>query len=388
MAWTDAQRRRGLHALEFRDEPFRRHFSVGVEDQVCDLVPVLRDVKVDAEPAAVADVPRAEEPPVIGADEDFLRAGRGRAPEGDAVVVMVVGGGHEGLLALHEPRWLAVGETLRDVGEREAQPAEGFEGVLGHVLLGGPFLDIGTLSLCNCIVATPSTANVRSGKSQSQQLCPACQFVLPSDARYCPNCGRHVPAPRSGFAVSRLIVTVPTLGWLFLSLLIVSEPVPNLLLLVFEFYYILGLVGLWLVLLAPAAYRALKALGWKGLSAAVGYLLPLPLAAAVLVAALIYDIPLKARLELSEAALVNHAQQVETQHPNSYHLFRFIGLFRVETVYDWDGCTMFVTEAFGPEDEGGLAYCTGKRPCAPTVEMDHIKGLWWRWNYWHTNERC
>ena len=172
------------------------------------------------------------------------------------------------------------------------------------------------------------------------------------------------------------------------SLLIVSEPVPHLILWVFEFYAVVGLILSWLFVLVPAAHRDVKTLAWRGLSLAASYLLILPMAAAVLAAAVIYEVPLRARLELSEGALVSHAEEVKSTHPDSYHLFRFIGLFRVETVYRWDGCTIFVTEAFGPEDEGGLAYCTGRHPCAPTVEMDHIKGPWWRWSYWHTNDRC
>jgi len=229
---------------------------------------------------------------------------------------------------------------------------------------------------------------MKTGKSKPRKTCTACWFVLPDEAQYCPNCGRKVSPPKSPFMVSQRIVLLVTLGWLLVTLFVVSEPVPHLMLLVVEFFVVLGLIGSWLVLLAPAAYRAIRSLSWKGLASAAGYLLPLPVTAAVIVTALIYDAPLRARLELSEGALVDHAGRVETQHPDSYHLFRFIGLFRVESVYKRDGCTIFVTEAFGPEDEGGLAYCMGRLPCGPTVEMDHIKGDWWRWNYWHTNERC
>lgn len=176
-------------------------------------------------------------------------------------------------------------------------------------------------------------------------------------------------------------------GWLTLSLLIISEPSPNLLLLVLELYLVLGLLAYWLVLLAPNAYRAIKEFHLSGVLASAGYLLPLPMAVAILGFAFLYDLPLKGRLELSEDALVARASQVDSEYPD-YEFARFIGLFRVQSLYKWDGCTIFVMDSFGPEDVGGRAYCTGRLPCAPTVEMDHIKGRWWRWNYWHTNERC
>lgn len=225
---------------------------------------------------------------------------------------------------------------------------------------------------------------MRSAKSQKS--CPTCRLALPTDALYCPNCGRKIPPVKLG--ISLLIVLSITFGWLLISLLIFSEPSPNILLFVFEFYAVLGLIGVWLVLLVPSAYRAIKATGWKGLVPASAYVLPLPISAVLLVTAVIYQAPLKARLELSEAALIDHADQVQARSPGSYNFFRFIGLFRVQTAYKWDGCTIFVTDSFGPEDEGGLAYCTGELPCAPTVEMHHIRGNWWIWNYWHTNERC
>ena len=49
--------------------------AVGVGDQLGDLVPVDRDVEVDAEPAAVADVRRPEEPLGVGGDQRLLVPG-------------------------------------------------------------------------------------------------------------------------------------------------------------------------------------------------------------------------------------------------------------------------------------------------------------------------
>ena len=159
---------------------------------------------------------------------------------------------------------------------------------------------------------------------------------------------------------------------------------------VFEFFAVAGLGLSWLFVLVPAAYRTLRLVGRGGLLSIAEYLAPLPVAVAVLVAAMTFQLPLKARLELGEGALLDYAERVEAGEPDadSYHIWRFIGVFQVHQAYKRDGCVIFVTDQFGVEDEGGLAYCTGRLPCGPTVEMDHIKGKWWTWNYWSTNERC
>ena len=149
---------------------------------------------------------------------------------------------------------------------------------------------------------------------------------------------------------------------------------------ILDFYYIIGLVGLWLVLFMPASYRALRALGWKGVSTVAGYLLPLPLTATLLIAAWVSHVPLVAKLELSEGALIAYAEKFDSRHPDAYHDFRFIGLFRVEHVHESGGCTVFATTGFGVEDEGGLAYCTGPNPTCHGLDMDHIKGQWWIWS--------
>ena len=101
---------------------------IGVLDDVGDLVPVdVRHVEVDAEPAATADVRRAEEALGLPIDVLGLRTRRRRAPEPEPVVVVVVAHVEERLLATDEPRRLAVAQPLRHLGQVHAQRAQACE---------------------------------------------------------------------------------------------------------------------------------------------------------------------------------------------------------------------------------------------------------------------
>jgi hypothetical protein len=89
--------------------------TVGVLDEDRDLAPVDGDVEVDAEPAFSADLGWSEVSAGIGGDEGLLCTLGSGAPEGDAVVVMMVGVHDEALLVADIPHRLAVGEALGDL---------------------------------------------------------------------------------------------------------------------------------------------------------------------------------------------------------------------------------------------------------------------------------
>ncbi len=116
---------RGALRVEAGDQLLRRDHAVGVLADPGDLVPVEIDVEADADPAAAADVRRAEEPVRLGFDQRLLRAGRRRAPEVREVVavVAVVPQLHEHLLVADEPRRRAVARPLGHLGERETDRA-------------------------------------------------------------------------------------------------------------------------------------------------------------------------------------------------------------------------------------------------------------------------
>ena len=69
----------------------------------------------------------------IGRHEESIRCGRhevlldtvGRGtPEGEAVVVVVIGGRDEWRLVPHEPGWLATADPFGHLPQREAEPAK------------------------------------------------------------------------------------------------------------------------------------------------------------------------------------------------------------------------------------------------------------------------
>src|SRR5436190_23477099 len=112
-------------AERFAHELLRRHLGIGVLDDARQLVPVEPAIEADAEPAAVADVGRHEEPLRLGLDEHLLHPVAGGAPDCEATVpVVVVEHHHERPLAAHEERGRAVTRTLTRLRQRQADAAQ------------------------------------------------------------------------------------------------------------------------------------------------------------------------------------------------------------------------------------------------------------------------
>jgi hypothetical protein len=103
------------------DERLRRNTRVSILDRPCDLVPVQPPIQPHPDPAAVADVGRAEVVLGLGAHQRLLHAlGRGAPQRQAPVAVMVVEEHHECLAPAHEEGRLAVREALGHFGEPEA----------------------------------------------------------------------------------------------------------------------------------------------------------------------------------------------------------------------------------------------------------------------------
>jgi len=64
---------------------------VGIPDEPVDALPVHLHVEVDADPATVSDVRRQKVARWLSFDERIAHTGRSRAPQRDAVVVVVIG---------------------------------------------------------------------------------------------------------------------------------------------------------------------------------------------------------------------------------------------------------------------------------------------------------
>jgi hypothetical protein len=110
------------------------------------------------------------------------------------------------------------------------------------------------------------------------------------------------------------------------------------------------------------------------------YLVPLP-AAAYLIALLAgqEDFPLRARFELSEAALYD---EVKEQHQGSHRA----GLFQITLVSNVEECTFL--ETGGDSLDQGFAYCPKERPSGtrsgspPEIEMRPVNGDWQHSDWW------
>lgn len=97
---------------------------MGRPDDAGDLVPLQVAVEAHAQPAAVADVGRPEEPLGVGLDHRLLGADRGRAPQRQRPVAVVVIPDLRELAPADEPGGRAVAQTLLGSRQRQADRAQ------------------------------------------------------------------------------------------------------------------------------------------------------------------------------------------------------------------------------------------------------------------------
>src|SRR5882757_6540800 len=111
--------------IELGAERLGGHLAVRVTNDLGDLVPIGIVVDPNPQPTPVADVGRTEVALGIITDARFLRTGRRRAPERQAIsIVMVVVEHHEELLVTDEEPRLAVGRPFGGLGQAEADLAQ------------------------------------------------------------------------------------------------------------------------------------------------------------------------------------------------------------------------------------------------------------------------
>lgn len=122
-----------LPAVQLADQAPGGHLAVTILEDRGQLLPVdILYIKVDAEPTPVADVRGAEEATRRCPHQCLLRAVGCGAPQADAVVVVVIGGGGE-LFRSREPCRFAVAEPLGHARQPQAQSAHTF----GRLGIGG-----------------------------------------------------------------------------------------------------------------------------------------------------------------------------------------------------------------------------------------------------------
>lgn len=124
---------RRLLAVQLGEQAPGGDLAVRILEDRGQLLPVdILHIKVDTEPAPVANVRGTEEATRRCRHQCLLRAVRRGAPQADAVVMVVIGDGGE-LLRSREPRRFAMAEPLRHAWQPEAQSAN----PLGGLGMGG-----------------------------------------------------------------------------------------------------------------------------------------------------------------------------------------------------------------------------------------------------------
>ena len=102
-------------------------------DEVGYFLPLDLDVEIDPEPAAVTHIRRSEETSWLGRDQLLLEARGSRAPEAQAVIMVVIGIGHKHLLVIDKPGGLAMTRSLGCPWQGKANSAQFVKRVLDHL---------------------------------------------------------------------------------------------------------------------------------------------------------------------------------------------------------------------------------------------------------------
>lgn len=106
--------------VQVAEQPLRSYSSVCTLDDDGEFAPIDVDIEIHAEPTAMTHVGWSKETFWICLHQHLLRALRGSAPSAKAVVVVVVGRGHEQLSG-HEPCRFSVAGPFGHLREAEAQ---------------------------------------------------------------------------------------------------------------------------------------------------------------------------------------------------------------------------------------------------------------------------
>lgn len=197
---------------------------------------------------------------------------------------------------------------------------------------------------------------------------------------------RRSLTPGTDGLIARLVVLV-SFTWLFVSLIVLSEPGIGLLVTVLWFSFSFALGISWLGFLVSMVFRIWRTRSrWPRLM--IAYVILPSLAMSLLIALISQAIPLRVRFELSEGSLTELATRCardlsadpRAQPPESCRGSHRAGLFNVDGVLERNGCVILATEVF-IEYIAGFAYCTRGPPKGDYVRADHLKSRWWTYVY-------
>lgn len=176
--------------------------------------------------------------------------------------------------------------------------------------------------------------------------------------------------------IAAVMLVVSILYFLWVASML-DSPLIDTLSASFAFAILLWLGAAWVVVVVLAiVYRRQH----KSLLALLAALLPLPIVVAALFALLADETLLKRRFDGSRDelyAVVLGFERGRTTTPGTS-----AGSFDVLRVVRREGC-VFVETDHRLDERGGFAYCTGERPNAPGLHMDHVRDEWWAYSHWN-----
>jgi hypothetical protein len=179
------------------------------------------------------------------------------------------------------------------------------------------------------------------------------------------------------------VLWLGALVWLWISLLIRSEPslefTPGVLWLLFTALLVLA----WLGVVASSAREMRSRLSIGTATKVIGHLLAIPVALLLLFVIIPGDAPRRIRFEMSEDSLTAYVNEFEETGDKSMSTIQMVGLYQVGPPDRRHGCVRITTN--GEMDHyAGFAYCPGgPLPTKPNEEFDHFQGDWWRFQVWH-----
>jgi hypothetical protein len=181
-------------------------------------------------------------------------------------------------------------------------------------------------------------------------------------------------------APGALVIFLAVLIWLFVSLLLRSEPGSEFSAGIAWLLFTGLLAVLCVAIVGPEAYKNWKALRIPRIMRMLGYLIPFPAAVAFLF--VMADAPLRIRFDLSQDELTRYVDEFERTDGASMPAVQMVGLYNLGVPGRRGDCVTLTTNS-DLDYYAGFAYCTGPPPAKPNVHFHHFKDRWLKFEVYH-----
>jgi hypothetical protein len=163
------------------------------------------------------------------------------------------------------------------------------------------------------------------------------------------------------------------LTWLFFSFLVFSDPVFQVRPFVAWFFLTGGLGLIWVSLWINSRQRVPR-------RPARATLLAFPAVAVLAGTAVVAELPMQARFELSRASLDSYVDSIEPSRGVTLGGDEWVGLYRVERASRFNKCIQLTTSSSPSTGAGGFARCETEPTPTSEYLYDHLKDDWWVWS--------